>query len=612
MNKNLYRVIFNKTRGLHMAVSEAGTRQGKTSGIGQGAGRSAAPVIATLRTGTFQILLALGLASIILPAASQIVAAPGTPAVNQANQPTITAAQNGVTVINIQKASAAGVSRNVYSQFDVNKQGVILNNSHTYSNTQLGGWIQGNSNLSSGHAKVILNEVNSANPSQLSGYVEVGGTRAQVVVANPAGLTCDGCGFLNASRVTLTTGAPIMNNGALEGYNVRGGAVKIQGGGGVANKEGSQKSTTQSGISGADINITDEAKQKELTGKDADTTLASLNRDVSSDKDSSNSLTKSWDGQKLQEQVEAQAKILATFNEEASKALKEYANSKTKAYLDAFNEKLAIEGKMNTTATMTQEQQAALLARTDELKAIMDAHQDDYDKWKDSGSMRVLSNIILAVVSQGETGLASASLQESMNWVNFQLHQKTLESSRQFAGICDTKGTCYDHISGPSAGAYGIKVKHAGSRIDVDDLCNDGRCSKDPLTGTWAKDDMGHVIMNKFDQAGNPVDLAKLYNPTDPFGGGQGKQGTIFGFPYTPGRLPDKLQENVGAGHDYLNSFFGYNADGTTRSNMSTSEKVMFNVMNVVNLVGAVPLGVSSLTPSDVWNAVNVILKARK
>ncbi|PKO46688.1 MAG: hypothetical protein CVU29_05415, partial [Betaproteobacteria bacterium HGW-Betaproteobacteria-22] len=149
-----------------------------------------------------------------------------------ANQrPVIINAPNGVPLVNIQTPSAAGVSRNTYSQFDVNANGAILNNSRTNVQTQLGGWVQGNPYLATGTARIILNEVNSNNPSLLNGYVEVAGSRAQVVIANPAGISCNGCGFINASRTTLTTGTPMMNNGDLIGYRVGGGAIHFLGAG---------------------------------------------------------------------------------------------------------------------------------------------------------------------------------------------------------------------------------------------------------------------------------------------------------------------------------------------------------------------------------------------
>ncbi|TVM32674.1 filamentous hemagglutinin N-terminal domain-containing protein, partial [Escherichia coli O177] len=80
-----------------------------------------------------------------------------------------------------------------------------------------------------GEARIILNEVNSRNPSQLNGFVEVAGKKAQVVIANPAGISCDGCGFINANRATLTTGQPQMKNGSLTGFSVERGEIQITG-----------------------------------------------------------------------------------------------------------------------------------------------------------------------------------------------------------------------------------------------------------------------------------------------------------------------------------------------------------------------------------------------
>lgn len=232
MNKNRHRLVFNPARKQLMAVSEIAASRGKAAGTAAGpelSGPPAATIIAALHPRAFRLLAALGMVAVLgQPAHAQIVADPGAPG-NQ--QPTVTQAANGVPLVNIQTPSAAGVSRNLYSQFDVDRQGVILNNAVTNASTQLGGWIQGNPYLAGGSARVILNEVNSADPSQLLGYIEVGGSRAQVVIANPAGITCDGCGFINASRATLTTGTPILNGGSLEGYRVQRGQITVQGAG---------------------------------------------------------------------------------------------------------------------------------------------------------------------------------------------------------------------------------------------------------------------------------------------------------------------------------------------------------------------------------------------
>lgn len=140
-------------------------------------------------------------------------------------------APNGTPVVNIQTPSAAGVSRDTYSQFDVQCNGAILNNSRTNVQTQLGGWVQGNPWLATGSARVILNEVNSSNPSQLRGFIEVAGQRAEIIIANPAGIQVDGAGFINASRATLTTGTPVLNGSNLESYRVQRGVISINGAG---------------------------------------------------------------------------------------------------------------------------------------------------------------------------------------------------------------------------------------------------------------------------------------------------------------------------------------------------------------------------------------------
>jgi len=232
MNKNKYRVIFNTVRGLMMAVAEHVDSWSKpSSDIPASSGHSDEPMTAVLNPLKLVVWLMTGSAIILMPlpvSAAGIIADPAA-AANQ--QPGITNAANGVPLVNIQTPSAAGVSRNTYSQFDVSRQGAILNNSKTNVQTQLGGWVQGNPNLSGSTARVILNEVNSSNPSLLNGYVEIAGSRAQLVIANPAGISCDGCGFINANHATLTTGTPILNSGNLLGYRVGGGVVEFIGAG---------------------------------------------------------------------------------------------------------------------------------------------------------------------------------------------------------------------------------------------------------------------------------------------------------------------------------------------------------------------------------------------
>ena len=135
----------------------------------------------------------------------------------------------GVPVVQIAPPSAGGVSDNRYAQFNVGASGVVLNNSGGASSTQLAGQIGGNPMLGNRHAATILNQVTAPNPSQLLGTLEVAGRRANVIVANPAGITCKGCGFLNAGRATLATGRPTVGPDGGIGLDVASGTLRVEG-----------------------------------------------------------------------------------------------------------------------------------------------------------------------------------------------------------------------------------------------------------------------------------------------------------------------------------------------------------------------------------------------
>ncbi|RZL57193.1 MAG: filamentous hemagglutinin N-terminal domain-containing protein, partial [Variovorax sp.] len=214
MNKNFHRIVFNASRGLRMVVQETARSAGKVTSGTTGAVVSATAFAAVLMSA---------------PLHAQIVADPGAPGTQR---PTVLVAPNGVPLVNIQTPSASGVSRNAYRQFDIGGNGAILNNSRAAVQTRLGGYVQGNPWLATGSARVIVNEVNSANPSHLRGFLEVAGPRSEVIIANPAGIQVDGGGFINVNRATLTTGVPQYGaSGGLESYVVRGGTIAVSGSG---------------------------------------------------------------------------------------------------------------------------------------------------------------------------------------------------------------------------------------------------------------------------------------------------------------------------------------------------------------------------------------------
>ncbi|TKI04145.1 hemagglutinin repeat-containing protein [Martelella alba] len=225
MNKHRYRVIFNNARGMPMAVSDiagAGRRVGPIRGTPEPL--SAAGPKWRLTALRFALLLAGGVAFRAHAGFDADPAAPGD------HQPAITHTANGIAQIDIQAHNEHGLSHNTYRQFDVEPAGVILNNSVQAASTQLAGYVDGNPWLAgSGEASMILNEVNSPHASHLDGWIEVAGRGAEVIIANPAGISCDGCGFINAHNATLAAGQALVQDGRLSGFDVERGEIIFAG-----------------------------------------------------------------------------------------------------------------------------------------------------------------------------------------------------------------------------------------------------------------------------------------------------------------------------------------------------------------------------------------------
>ncbi|PVX82656.1 hemagglutinin repeat-containing protein [Paraburkholderia unamae] len=228
MNRNTYRLVYSRVHRMCVAVAEFASANGRGGsgevGRGESHPQAAGSPVFVLRAMVLAALALLG----VMPVWSLAQIVPGG-----AHAPNVINTPNGINQVNVNRPSGAGVSMNTYNQFDVNQKGAILNNSPTITNTQLAGQINGNPNYAAGQsARIIVNQVNSANPSQLNGFVEVAGQRATVVLANPSGIAVNGGGFINTNRAVLTTGIPQLDaNGALTGYSVTGGTITVQGAG---------------------------------------------------------------------------------------------------------------------------------------------------------------------------------------------------------------------------------------------------------------------------------------------------------------------------------------------------------------------------------------------
>lgn len=232
MNKNSYRIIYSKARQMFVAVAENVRSQTKASGQSEASAQSN---INNTESQAFhqlwQVKALVASISLWMPLAPVYAGIVADSAANAANRAVIGAGKNSagtvVPVVNIQTPKN-GISHNIYKQFDVLAEGAVLNNSRQGATTQTVGNVAANPFLATGEARVILNEVNSSAASRFEGNLEVAGQMADVIIANPSGISIKGGGFINANKAIFTTGKPQLNaDGSIKQFTVDQGKITV-------------------------------------------------------------------------------------------------------------------------------------------------------------------------------------------------------------------------------------------------------------------------------------------------------------------------------------------------------------------------------------------------
>lgn len=219
MNTNLYRLVFNKVRGMYVPIAEVNAVGRKKSGRRARHGMASLFRLAGLSRA---MLGAFGLAA-IAPAFAQIVT-------DGREGPDVSKSASGVPLININAPNAQGLSHNKFKQFDTSNPGAVFNNSLVDGRSHIAGQVSKNPRLGGKMATGILAEVTGTQSSRLQGTLEVFGGPSHLFIANPNGITADGLSTYNATGLTLTSGRPWLNDGKM-GFQVEGGRITVGAGG---------------------------------------------------------------------------------------------------------------------------------------------------------------------------------------------------------------------------------------------------------------------------------------------------------------------------------------------------------------------------------------------
>lgn len=214
-----------------MVVSEKTRSQGKSDNPSMGG--STLPANSLLELGLGFGLKALSLSLLF---SLGLAAHANTPTIiiadksaDKSLQPIVLPTASGIVSVNIATPNDKGLSNNHYHQFDVGGSGVVLNNNRKAVSTQIAGFVAANPYMARGEASTILNQINSNHPSHLSGFIEVAGKKADVIIANPSGLLINGAGFINAGNVHLAAANSQVNQGQVTGYEVGTGHIAAHG-----------------------------------------------------------------------------------------------------------------------------------------------------------------------------------------------------------------------------------------------------------------------------------------------------------------------------------------------------------------------------------------------
>ncbi|MDO9281891.1 MAG: hemagglutinin repeat-containing protein [Methylotenera sp.] len=392
-------------------------------------------------------------------------------------------------------------------------------------------------------------------------------------------------------------------------------------GAGVGSDSGDASSVTVSGISNAVVSITDPSAgsgqvntQQALTGQDATTTVALLNRDVkvnangevvdSAGNATANTIAPIFDAEKVAKEIQAQVQITQAFGQQAYQAVGTYVQER----------RLSLQNQLRSTEN--PEDKIALQAQLKDLRL----------------EEQVMNVLVGAVAGFGGTALAKEALSAAAE----EMRRITIESSQKFAGAVYAYGNTLDNLlDGKSEGIRGDGIGTGGTRADLDLLCGtmNERCARQQDANNndildengipkLALNEQGKVVfkvkntdsswMSFDDFIANTPEGQKMPGDT---GGIQGYKGTLFGKPYEAGSWQDKLIESFGGTHDFIGGQITglYDEQGNIKRGMTNAERAIYNNLITTTAIPiSAPFATAEFLPPEIWQAISILLRGAR
>ena len=367
------------------------------------------------------------------------------------------------------------------------------------------------------------------------------------------------------------------------------------GGMGMGKDSDSQYSITKAGINTANIVITDENKQKEITGKTAEETKNAVKTDLTVENYQANlgSLKNNFDKEKVLKELETQVTVTKDFTTNAKAVVKDYI------------EPMQAELRKERDELETKQRQTTSKEEWDAVGKEIEKVEDEIYKYQ--YARRMLEMAVGAVALDPTIAVGQGSLQI----IATAQRRATLRNSRLFNGIEDEQGNYLSNASYGSGSFDGKKL--GGVRISTRIICGDSmeRCQNEKPNGV--------MLFNSDEQFKTLDDVTRIEtNPNakplhGATGGFQPIKGTMFGIEYDNstwwGRLFDRGTESWAGSHDLWGGQIPgyYDKQGNTNDkNRTPAEQKKVDRYSERAVVYTAPFGLAELIPNDlmqiIWN----------